>query len=295
MKVYPIKIVPAVTEQVWGARRLYQLYRKGEEGKRTGETTELSPVLRIESGEFQNLTVSQLSSRYGEEFTGGEQKGIPYLIRLVDTMHRTPAYIYPDDREAKGMRGHYELAVILRSEANAGLYAGLRAGITKEEYLELAAEGKLTRVMNFLPAVRGDVFFLPGGLPIAVGGGVTAMLVSGGSEERYPAEGSDAEKNYDYLEKDLRAMKFVGQPEQDFFGQARRFSYGPLNAEEIRLEGRRDCETEDKLVSLFFARGAGTLEAGGEETAFAPGDVFLIPAEAESFRMEGDALVYVFR
>ena len=295
MKICPIKVTPTVTEQPWGGGRLHALYRKGEEGKRIGETTELSPALRVAAGEFQGLTVSQLASRYGEEFTGGEQKGIPYRIRLLDAMHRTPAFIYPDEREAKGMRGHYELAVVLRAEVNAGLYAGLRKGIAKAEYLELAAENQLARVMNFLPAVRGDVFFLPGGLPAAVGGGVTVMAVSGGTEERYDAEGSEAEKNYAYVEKDLRAMKFVGRFEQNPFGRVRRFSCGPLNAEEIGLEDRWEGATEDKLVSLFFAEGEGRLEAGGEEAAFLPGDVFLIPAEAGRFRMEGKALVYLFR
>jgi len=295
MKIYPIKVVPTVTEQPWGAGRLFSLYGRGEEGKRVGETTELSPALRVAAGDFQGLTVSQLVSRYGEEFTGGEQKGLPYQIRLMDTMHRTPAQIYPDEREAKGMRGHYELAAVLRAEVNAGLYAGLRKGVTKEEYVELASEGKLSHAMYFLPAVRGDVFFLPGGLPVAVGGGITLMTVSGGSDERYPAEGNDAEKNYSYLEKDLRAMKFVGQSEQDFFGKVRRFSYGPLNAEEITLEGRWEGVTEDKLVVLFFAEGEGVLEAGDEKTAFVPGDVFLIPAEAAHFRMEGNALAYLFR
>ena len=295
MKICPIKVNPTVTEQPWGAGRLFSLYRRGEEGKRTGETTELSPALKVASGEFQGLTVSQLASRYGEEFTGGEQKGIPYRIRLLDAMHRTPVQIYPDEREAKGMHGHYGLAVILRAEVDAGLYAGLREGVSRAEYMELAAEGKLARVMNFLPAVRGDVFFLPGGLPVAVGGGITLLAVSRGSDERYPAEGADAEKNYAYLEKDLRAMKFVGKYEQDFFGQVRRFSYGTLYAEEIVLEGRWEGVTEDKLISLFIAEGEGVLEVGEEETPFAPGDVFLVPAEAVHYRLEGNARVYLFR
>ena len=98
-----------------------------------------------------------------------------------------------------------------------------------------------------------------------------------------------------YLEKDLRAMKFVGKYEQDFFGQVRRFSYGTLYAEEIALEGRWEGVTEDKLISLFFAEGEGILEAGEEETPFAPGDVFLIPAEAVHYRLEGNARVYLFR
>ncbi len=295
MKVYPLKTVPTAAVRSWGAGRLRALYQRGGEGERIGETTELSPALRVAEGEYQNLTVGQLASRFGEEFTGSEQKGISYRIRLLDTMCRTPTYVYPDEREAKGMHGHYELAVILRAEPNAGLYAGFRREIGREEFLELAAEGKLHRQMHFLPAVPGDVFFLPGGLPVAVGGGITLMAVSGGSEERFTVEGNEAGKNYGYVQKDLRAMKFVGKSETFPWGKERRAVYGPLSAEEVTLSGRVEKPTEQRLVSLFVSRGEGILETGGESAPFRPGDSFLIPAEAESFRAEGNAALFLFR
>lgn len=295
MKVYPMKIAPAVFEKPWGGGRLHTLFGKGEEGCRIGECSELSPTLRVAEGELAGVTLSQLAGRYGEEFTGGEKKGLPFGIRLVDAMHRTPPYVYPDEHEARSMHGHYELAIVLRAEVNAGIYAGMRDGLSREVFLERAARGTLTRAMHFLPAAAGDVFFLSGGLPVAVGGGVTLLAVSGGSDERFTAEGSEAEKSFGCIQMDLRAMKYVGKAEELGSRRVRRAAFGSLNAEEQILAGSAEEETGDRLTALFCAEGEGKLEAGGEERRFRKGDTFLIPAEAKDFRMEGRAVLYLFR
>jgi len=81
-----------------------------------------------------------------------------------------------------------EAWVILDAEEGAGIYLGLRQGITKEQFEIKMREGKdLTPLLNFIEVTAGDVYFIPAGTLHAIGAGLTLLEPQETSETTFRA------------------------------------------------------------------------------------------------------------
>jgi mannose-6-phosphate isomerase len=101
------------------------------------------------------------------------------LVKLLDAADELSVQIHPSDdyeRLSGTESGKPESWYVLEAEPNAGLYLGLREGVTREQMAEaLRTEGDVSQLLTFVPVEAGDFFVIDAGTPHAIGRGVTLV------------------------------------------------------------------------------------------------------------------------
>ncbi len=97
--------------------------------------------------------------------------------------------VHPDS-DFKGLKpGEHsktEAWIIIGAEDGAGIYLGLKEGVTKEQFAAALNSGDdVTRFHNFVPVYADDVFFIPAGTIHAIGAGVILVEPQETSETTY--------------------------------------------------------------------------------------------------------------
>ena len=141
---------PILKTLVWGTEKWVLSGVKGNETKVVG-------------GPADGRTLNEL---YGGEF--------PLLIKFIDAKQDLSIQVHPNDEVAQqrhGCRGKTEMWYMIDTAPGAHLLAGLSKEITKEDYVRLVEEGRITEVLADYMVAPGDVFFLPAGRIHAICGG----------------------------------------------------------------------------------------------------------------------------
>jgi mannose-6-phosphate isomerase len=84
-----------------------------------------------------------------------------------------PDKAYCEQHPEKNWHSKTEAWVIIDAEEGAGLYLGLKEGITEDKMRKaLEAGDDISEHLNFVPVKAGDTFFIPSGTPHAIGAGI---------------------------------------------------------------------------------------------------------------------------
>lgn len=158
------KLKPNPSFKIWGGKRLSQLRNVAVRGTEPlGETWEVSihPDGVCETVKGARLT----------EYLKAEQ--LPYLIKFIDTSDNLSIQVHPDDEYARiheNQSGKTECWLILEAAAGAGLYLGLKKGVTREQFqVAIEKSARVDELMNFYPLTKGEFFFVPAGSLHAIG------------------------------------------------------------------------------------------------------------------------------
>ncbi len=118
---------------------------------------------------------------------------LPYLVKFIDTGEALSIQVHPGDdyaRKHEGSSGKSECWLIIESLPGAGIYLGLKPGVSKEVF-KAALEAKVTMAMaindylNFYEVRAGDFFYVPPGAIHAIGAGVTLAEIQQNSGITY--------------------------------------------------------------------------------------------------------------
>lgn len=86
----------------------------------------------------------------------------------------------------EGEHSKTEAWIIVDAEEGAGIYLGLKEGVTKGEFEKtLKRGGDVTQYLNFVPVESGEVYFIPAGTIHAIGAGVLLVEPQETSETTY--------------------------------------------------------------------------------------------------------------
>ena len=98
---------------------------------------------------------------------------LPYLVKLLDTSDNLSVQVHPDDEYAKfneNSSGKTECWVILDAKPGAGIYLGLKEGVSKKKFSQaLQNKEDLSQYLKFFPVKKYDFFFVPAGSIHAIG------------------------------------------------------------------------------------------------------------------------------
>lgn len=169
---------PNIQRKIWGGTKLSVL--KGvletkSEKENIGETWEISnhkdgPALLDGVALSPSLDLS-------------------YLVKLIDTSDELSVQVHPGDEYAKtheNSLGKSECWLILAAEKKAGIYLGLKKGVTKESFLKgLEEKRQMNEYLNFYEVSPGDFFYVPAGSIHAIGRGITLAEVQQNSGITY--------------------------------------------------------------------------------------------------------------
>ncbi|MFG1500909.1 type I phosphomannose isomerase catalytic subunit [Halobacteriovorax sp. XZX-3] len=175
-----LKQIPHLVTTVWGGEKLKKY--KDPEGIFEGPLGETWEVSTLENG----LSLCENGQSLEEVLEG---KVLTYLIKFIDTSQNLSIQVHPDNEYAhihEDALGKDECWYILDAEEDAGIYLGLKEGVTKERLQEAIESGEnVNDLLNFINVQKGDFFNIPAGSIHAIGEGVTLVEVQQNSGVTY--------------------------------------------------------------------------------------------------------------
>ncbi|MFW6050164.1 MAG: type I phosphomannose isomerase catalytic subunit [Myxococcota bacterium] len=178
------------TRTPWGGRRILAYKREAPLAPgpaaygAVGESWEISvepdfPSVVADTGErLADVIARDPAALVGEE-AAARAGGATLLVKLLDAADDLSLQIHPtDDYPLLGPdeSGKPESWYVLHAEEGAGLYLGLRRGVTEASLRQALARGDGVRDRLFFVPVRpGDFFVIEAGTAHAIGGGVTLV------------------------------------------------------------------------------------------------------------------------
>ena len=284
----PIVFEPLLMERVWGGRRLETLLHKRlPVGARFGESWEIVDRTDAQSvvheGPLHGRTLHELWTDFREPVFGKglpDSERFPLLFKLLDAQERLSVQVHPPASVAAQLGGEpkTEMWYLIDALLESDLYAGLKSGVTRDDFMTALDEGRVADLIHNIPVHRGDAFFIPSGRIHAIGAGNLIFEVQQNSDTTYRVFdwnrlGLDGKPRPLHVDESLQSINF-DDPEPGVV--------------EPRGESVVACEyfavekwplTEPRLISqagfAVFTVVGGRAKCGGQE--FRMGDFFLIP------------------
>jgi mannose-6-phosphate isomerase len=198
MSTPALTFAPLFMERVWGGRRLETvLGRALPAGKTIGEAWEVVDRPEAQSvvlgGPLDGATLGELWASADRDRIFGSRAipagdRFPLLIKVLDCESTLSVQVHPPARVAAQLGGEpkTEMWVIADAAPDAHLFAGLRAGVTREAFeAALRAGEDVSALLHRIDSAPGDVMFLPSGRVHAIGSGNLIVEIQQNSDTTY--------------------------------------------------------------------------------------------------------------
>ncbi|OIP84115.1 MAG: mannose-6-phosphate isomerase [Porphyromonadaceae bacterium CG2_30_38_12] len=302
-KLYPLKFTPILKDKIWGGTKLKTLFGKDALTAKLGESWELSGIENEESvvsnGFLAGNKLSELIEIYMGDLVGDEVfdtfgHSFPLLFKLIDANENLSIQVHPGDEVAAQRHnslGKTEMWVVLDADPGAELIIGFRKDCSQEQYVYALENEMIEELLQGVPVVPGDVFFIPAGLVHAIGKGIVVAEIQQSSDITY--------RIYDFKRKDDAGNERELHTEQaleviDFNAcKNPKTQYSPIlnaltplvsceyfttNMIQCDKALTRNYGNTDSFVVYMCTEGKFLLEAGTEKLVVVKGDTVLIPA-----------------
>ncbi len=311
-QLYPLRISGVLKSPIWGGTRLLTSWNKQFEQESVGESWELT-VRRDEmsivcNGFLRGKTVQELIDLFPTEMFGkttGDGEHFPLLVKLIDAADRLSVQVHPDDVYARCVendRGKTEMWYIVEADEEAEIICGLADGVTREQFACAVENGTVETVLKHLPVHAGEAYFIPAGLPHAIGKGILIAEIQQNCDltyrvydyERLDKDGHlrelHVQKALDvirpFTDAEIERIRYSRLPEQkqtvladcDYF-RAERLDVTTETPMEIRCEGY--------LCHLLCLDGESEVVSHVGCEPIVKGDSYLLPAALESISLRG--------
>lgn len=308
MPVSPLIFEPLYQPRIWGGDRLFAfLKRPRPPGPPIGESWEVADLENGQSvvarGPERGKQLQDLLKTWGRGLVGGAplfQDRFPLLVKYLDARDVLSVQVHPSravaERQGSETRTKDEAWYILAAEPGAVIYHGLEPGIDAQRFRRAMRDGQVEGVLRRLPVRAGDCFFLPSGLPHALGAGILAAEVQTPSDTTYrtydwgrvdPATGRPRELHLDAAVECIDFESPAPPPIQQrahvaslWTAVTRLVSCPAFVIEHVRMvEGAQQAIPYAEMVVWILLEGTGEIGWGtGQRLSFARGDVVVLPA-----------------
>ena len=310
MNLYPIRLLPYVSETIWGGRKLIEEYGVKTEKNNAAEGWMLScheaGSSSVANGIFAGRSFADVVKE-NPVLCGTNAKNFedfPILIKFIDAMDNLSVQVHPTkeycELTGKG-QSKTECWYIIDCEEDASLILGFKDKLSPEEFKAAIANNTLTDYVENVKVKKGDFFFIDSGTLHAICKGILLAEVQESSNTTYRIYdynrvGADGKPRELHVEDGAAVTKLEKYSQPDFSNPA-------LDTDERRLLA--DCplfkvwklETkgsfsgnadESSFVSLLIMAGSGKLECLGETLELTKGDSIFIPANAGDYTLTGE-------
>jgi len=183
-----LRFRPLLKQTLWGGRRL------GESlGKPIGDGNDYAESWEVvDHGEDQSVVLDgplageSLHSLFqdqrrwlmGQRWTAAfpDAATFPLLFKFLDCNRVLSVQVHPDDAYGATMTppdlGKTEAWVVLHSEPDSVIYAGLKEGVTRDQLARWIESGETEQALHRFHPEPGDCVFIPAGTVHALGGGL---------------------------------------------------------------------------------------------------------------------------
>jgi mannose-6-phosphate isomerase len=315
-----LEFAPVLKRMRWGGRRLETVLGKPlGEGNDYAESWEVSchpdGLSVIRGGPFDGRTLRSVVREQPEAVLGRRRNGdeFPLLIKLLDANDRLSVQVHPNDEQAAalhaGENGKTEAWVILESQPESLLFAGLKPAIDRERFRQSIEDGTVADCLHSFPVSPGDCVFVPAGTVHAIGEGILLAEVQQSSNLTFRIHdwgrlGTDGQPRPLHVDEALACIDFTRGPVDPV--SPRVISESEPRTELLvscpYFEMRRHTATttfelppRDSFRVLMVLHGAAEIIAGDDRRRLVTGRTVLSPACCGAVRVvpEGDAGVVV--
>lgn len=310
MILCPARLDPVFSARPWGSRSLAPFFPEiSNLAEPIGEAWMTGSDCRFANGPFTGRKLGETWPQMSSDWTGTsiEHGGdFPLLVKFIFPEDKLSVQVHPDDEYAAryeqeaGGRGKTEMWYAVDARPGAEVLVGLKSSVTRESFKHAIAEGTAEDCLERIPLRPGDAVFVPAGTAHTIGPGLVLCEIQEQSDLTY--------RVYDYnrrdakgqsrplhIEKALEVMRFGKQcggkiePVRVQRGNLTETHYAVCQyfaaehwAFTERIEAVTSREHFDLLVIL---EGGGTIHWSGETAAYAPAQVWLIPAALGKFHL----------
>ena len=262
----------------WGGKMVGQHYGRTDVPAICSESWEISGhrfgMSVVSEGTYAGRTLDELVKEFGRELVGAKSPTVdrfPLLFKLIDARWPLSIQVHPNERTAKltGGEPKTEAWYVIKAFPGAALYAGLKHHFDEQDLREIVEQGPiLLDQLNPIRVTEGDMLYIPGGMPHAIGGGCFIYEIQQSSDTTYrfydwDRKDKEGRKRPLHIEESFRSLDYTIPPPRvhqkdvmntPFF----RTRVVPLSSELIvRTDG-------SSFVAGFVLSGATDLAACGE-------------------------------
>lgn len=302
-QIYPLKFEPIYQYRLWGGRRFEHLLSKPlPENEPVGEAWLLSDrkdhASKVTDGPLKGSTITELMNKFPNEImgkVGSNFQRFPLLLKFLDCKEVLSVQVHPSDAQKEfipeGDTGKTEAWVVLETDEDSRIYAGLKKGTNKVNLLEsIRNKSVADRLHSFVPKT-GDAVFIHSGTVHTLGGTVV-FEVQENSDVTFRLSDWDRIDAKTGKPRELQVDKAIACID---FNQV---DIGPVrpskstnikNAEKLfdnqhfklwRIESESEFVIgfKDEPAILVCLEGAGKMNYNKKDYSISKGEVMLVPA-----------------
>ena len=290
-----ILFTPIYQQRVWGGTNFEsKLGRKLPQGKVIGESWEIVDRAEAQSITANGQTIRQLIEAAPEAIMGAgwsAERPFPILVKWLDCQEKLSLQVHPPAAIAPSLNGEpkTENWYIADADPHATLMAGLRKGVSREQFETCLKDETLEPLVHTIAVKAGESIFIPSGRIHAIGGGNLILEIQQNSDTTYRVydwgrTGLDGQPRQLHIEESLKSSDF-----EDFEPDTLKpngASQQILAQSEV-FDLRKVCLAAGETLSLTAGKArilslvSGQLDEADGST-LSRGDNALLPA-AESF------------
>ena len=192
-----LRFTPIYQTRVWGGRALETLFgRDLPDDQPYGESWELVDRPEAQSvvggGALAGTSLHALwhdhrRAVFGDAVRRPEAPRFPVLIKILDCRDDLSIQVHPPAAVAPSLGGEpkTEMWFVADAQPGARIYAGLRAGVTRERFDAALREGAVADCVHRLSPRAGDSLFVPSGRIHALGAGLVVFEIQQNSDTTY--------------------------------------------------------------------------------------------------------------
>jgi len=285
----PLTFESIFMERIWGGRRLETRFRKPlPKGMLIGESWEIVDRPEAQSlvrdGPLRGRTLHELWMEDRQEIFGDvpDTARFPLVAKLIDAREELSLQVHPPSRVAKALGGETkdEIWYVLDAVPDAQIYAGLRRGVTREQF-EAALENRtVAELMHRISVKGGDAIFMPSGRLHTMGHGILVAEIQQNSDTTYRVfdwnrVGTNGEPRRLHVSEAMQSINFTDiEPDLIEPRGATLVRDSAFVVEKWDLISEREAAPPGKFAILLCLNG--DLACAGFK--FKSGDFFLVPA-----------------
>ena len=313
--LYPLKFSPVYKQIIWGGSNIKRYFGRETPFDRVAESWELccrgDGMGIVQNGELKGRSFESLTDEFKEKLLGSNSVAkygcnFPLLVKLIDANDRLSVQVHPDDayalREGES-NGKNEMWYIIDAKKDAKLVYGLKAGITKQKFIDAVNTGEIDKTLNEVTVKPGDSLYIPAGTVHAILDGILIAEIQQNSNTTYriydwgrvDADGKSREL---HIDKALDVINFDTVPEAGIAvvtekndGYDRRILLRSqfFNLDEIVVKSSYNSEIDGgSFLAVMNIAGGGRLTYDDGEISISMGETILLPACLGRFKFTGD-------
>lgn len=308
-----IKLSPAFKDYLWGGTKLKEEYGKECDLDIVAESWELSAHpdgrSKIVGSCEKDMYFDELIAQAGKDILGWKcryMSDFPILVKFIDAKNPLSIQVHPNDDYALMYEDEYgknEMWYILDAQEGAGIYCGFNRDASKEEVRKRIEENTILEILNWVPAKKGDVFFIKAGTVHAIGAGIMICEIQQSSNCTYRLYDYDRRDKFGnkrelHIEKALDVLNFRKYEEQDIKDREisvgrnieRKLAYCKyFHCNEYTVREPMEIELSEKsFQSVICVEGFGKISLENTTIQFKKGDSIFVAAGKKKASVSGE-------